>query len=175
MNRFQEFLYKLHPFLLSSVASILTAGQIIHAFLLRTHTSGILNLTGWICLWLAGIFGILPIITFRRTGGVPKGMSYMKTTRLVDTGIYAIMRHPQSGTAWLLINLGIILITMHWVSLILGSVSMTLAYIDLFKSDQYCLEKFGEEYKQYMQRVPRVNFIAGIIRLFSEGNNRPDE
>ena len=45
--------------------------------------------------------GLLPIITFRRKGGVAKGESYIKTTVLVDTGIYAIVRHPQGGTAWL--------------------------------------------------------------------------
>jgi len=25
--------------------------------------------------------------------------------------------------------------------------------------------KFGDDYKRYMQRVPRMNFILGIIRL----------
>jgi protein-S-isoprenylcysteine O-methyltransferase Ste14 len=42
-------------------------------------------------------------------GGVAKGEGYIKTTVLVDTGIYAIVRHPQGGTAWLLINLGVVL------------------------------------------------------------------
>jgi hypothetical protein len=84
----------------------------------------------------------------------------MKTTALVDTGIYAIVRHPQGGTAWLLINLGITLIAWHWTSMILGLVSMGLAYTDTFKSDRYCIEKFGDTYKHYMQKVPRVNHPA---------------
>jgi len=84
---------------------------------------------------------------------------------VVDTGIYAIARHPQGGTAWLLINLGVMLIAQHWSSVILGVVSMVLVYLDTLKADQYCVEKFGDEYKHYMARVPSVNFVAGIIWL----------
>ena len=139
--------------------------QIALAFFLRRPGPEALEWAGWICLWTSAIFGMLPIITFRRKGGVPRGESYIKTTVLVDTGIYAIVRHPQGGTAWLLINLGVMLIAQHWTSVVLGLVSMGLVYADTFKADRYCIEKFGDEYKRYMERVPRVNFVAGIIRL----------
>ena len=139
--------------------------QIALAFFLRRPGPEALEWAGWICLWTSAIFGMLPIITFRRKGGVPRGESYIKTTVLVDTSIYAIVRHPQGGTAWLLINLGVMLIAQHWTSVVLGLVSMGLVYADTFKADRYCIEKFGDEYKRYMERVPRVNFVAGIIRL----------
>ena len=164
MIRFKELLYNLNPYFLSSFASVLTVAQIVLAFFLHGHGSEALQWAGWICLWTSGIFGVLPIMTFRRKGGVPKGESYTKTTVLVDTGIYAIVRHPQNGTAWLLINLGVILIAQHWTSLVLGLASMVLVYADNLKDDQYCIEKFGVAYKEYMERVPRVNFVAGIIR-----------
>jgi protein-S-isoprenylcysteine O-methyltransferase Ste14 len=165
MKRFQEFVYGLHPFLLSSIAGVLTVAQIVLAFFLHRPGPEVLKWAGWVCLWTSAIFGWLPIITFRRRGGVAKGESYMKTTVLVDTGIYAIVRHPQGGTAWLLINLGVILIAQHWSSVILGLVSMVLVYVDTLKADQSCIEKFGDEYKHYIERVPRVNFVTGIIRL----------
>ena len=166
MKRFQEFIYnRLHPFLLSSIAGVLTVAQIILAFFLRRPGPEALEWAGWICLWTSAIFGWLPIITFRRKGGVAKGRSYVKTTVLVDTGIYAIVRHPQGGTAWLLINLGVMLIARHWSSVALGVPSMVLVYLDTLKADQYCIEKFGDAYRRYMERVPRVNFVAGIIRL----------
>jgi protein-S-isoprenylcysteine O-methyltransferase Ste14 len=165
MKRFREFIYSLHPFLLSSVAGVLTVAQIALAFFLRRSSSEAVEWIGWICLWTSAIFGVLPIITFRRKGGVAKGESYMKTTTLVDTGIYAIVRHPQGGTAWLLINLGVMLIAQHWTSMVLGLVSMGLAYADTFKADQGCIEKFGDAYESYVERTPRVNFVAGIIRL----------
>ena len=165
MKRFQSLLYGLHPYLLSSIASVLTVAQIVLAFVLKQPRLKAVEWAGWVCWWTGAILGVLPIITFRRKGGVAKGQSYMKTTVLVDTGIYAIVRHPQGGTAWLLLNLAVMLIAQHWPSVILGLASMALAYADTFKSDQYCIEKFGEAYRQYIESVPRVNFVAGIVRL----------
>jgi protein-S-isoprenylcysteine O-methyltransferase Ste14 len=165
MKHFQEFLFNAPPLLMSSIAGALTVAQIVLAFFLRRPGPEAIEWVGWICLWTSAIFGWLPIITLRRKGGVPQGQSYIKTTVLVDTGIYAIVRHPQGGTAWLLINLGIMLIARHWSSVILGLVSMVLAYVDTLKADQYCIEKFGDAYRRYMETVPRVNFVAGIIRL----------
>jgi protein-S-isoprenylcysteine O-methyltransferase Ste14 len=165
MKRLPESLYSLHPFLLASIAGVLTVAQIVLAFFLHGRGSEALQWAGWICWWTGAIFGVLPIITLRRQGGVAKGQSYMKTTVLVDTGIYAIVRHPQGGTAWLLLNLAAMLIAQHWSSVVLGLASMVLVYADTFKADQYCIEKFGDAYKRYMERVPRVNFVAGLIRL----------
>ena len=173
MKNFQKLLTSLHPLLLSSIASVLTVAQIILAFLLHGQPTAALQWVGWICVWTSGLFGMLPVITFRRKGGVPKGESYMKTTTLVDTGIYAIVRHPQGGTAWLLINFGVMLIAWHWTSVVLGLISMCLVYIDTFKSDQYLIEKFGDAYIQYKEKVPRINFVAGIIRLALRGNRNP--
>jgi protein-S-isoprenylcysteine O-methyltransferase Ste14 len=112
---------------------------------------------------------MLPVYTLRRKGGVPQGESYVKTTRLVDTGIYAIARHPQQGAAWLLINLGVMLVAQHWLIAVLGLASLPLVYLDTLKTDQYEIEKFGEAYRHYMARVPRVNFVAGIFRLLVRG------
>jgi protein-S-isoprenylcysteine O-methyltransferase Ste14 len=57
------------------------------------------------------------------------------------------------------------LIAQHWSSVLLGLISMALVYADSFKADQGCIEKFGDAYVAYMERVPRVNFVAGIVRL----------
>ena len=165
MERFQRFVHGLHPYLLSSVASVLTVAQIVLAFVVCRAQSVVLVRIGQVCLGMSSIFGVWPILIFRRKGGVAKGQSYIRTTRLVDSGLYAIVRHPQNGTAWLLINLGILLIAQHWSSVVLGLASMALAYLDTFKADQRCIEKFGEPYRQYAERVPRVNFVLGLIRL----------
>jgi hypothetical protein len=49
---------------------------------------------------------------------------------------------------------------------VLAVVGTSLLYVDTFRADDACIEKFGEEYVRYMQRVPRVNFVAGLFRLF---------
>jgi protein-S-isoprenylcysteine O-methyltransferase Ste14 len=89
----------------------------------------------------------------------------METTALVDTGIYAIVRHPQGGTAGILLNLALPLIGQHWLLIILAAMGMVLIYLDTFPADEACIEKFGQEYVRYMQRVPSVNFVAGLFRL----------
>jgi len=111
------------------------------------------------------MFGIIPIFALRRRGGVPKGKSYVHTTTIVDSGVYGVVRHPQGGLAWILLNLAVILIGQTWPIAILGIVSVVLVYLDTLKADQYAIQKFGEDYKRYMQIVPRINFLVGITRL----------
>ena len=111
------------------------------------------------------VFGWLPVIEFRKKGGVRKGESYIHTTRLVDTGIYSIVRHPQYMTFMLWAAAGMLLFQ-HWIVVFLGIPILPLTYIDLIKADKDATEKFGDDYKAYMKTVPRANFLLGIIRLF---------
>ena len=109
------------------------------------------------------IFGMLPTVEFRKKGSVKKGKSYIHTTQLVDTGIYSIVRHPQF-TTWILWAIAGMLLFQHWIIILLGIPIIPLTYIDLLRADKRLIEKFGGDYKQYMQKVPRANFILGIIR-----------
>jgi len=109
------------------------------------------------------VFGLLPVIEFRKKGGVRKGKSYIHTTQLVDTGIYSIVRHPQYVTFILWAIAGILLFQ-HWIIILLGIPIIPLTYIDLIRADKNAIEKFGDDYKAYMRRVPRANFLLGIIR-----------
>ena len=110
------------------------------------------------------VFGMIPTFEFRKKGGVKKGKSYIHTTKLVDTGIYSIVRHPQY-TTFILWAIAGILLFQHWIVILLGIPVIPLTYIDLIKADKDAIEKFGDDYKKYMQKVPRANFMLGIIRL----------
>lgn len=176
MSKRRVVLRGLPPHLLAWIWSVLLLLQVVLAFFVFTEPRlpG-LRTAGWI-IWILGtVFAIWPIFALRTRGGVAKGKSYMKTTVLVDTGIYAIVRHPQSGTAGILLNLALLLMGQHWLLLILAAVGMTLLYIDTFKADEACIDKFGGEYVRYMQRVPRVNFLAGIIRLLVQPGSESTE
>jgi len=109
------------------------------------------------------VFGWLPVIEFRKKGRVRKGKSYIHTTKLVDTGIYSIVRHPQYVTFILWAIAGMLLFQ-HWIIILLGIPIIPLTYIDLIRADKAAIEKFGDDYKAYMKKVPRVNFLLGIIR-----------
>ena len=110
------------------------------------------------------IFGMLPTVEFRKKGKVKKGKSYIHTTKLVDTGIYSIVRHPQYVTFILWAIAGMLLFQ-HWIIVLIGIPVIPLMYIDLLRADKQLIEKFGNDYKNYMQKVPRANFVLGIIRL----------
>ena len=111
------------------------------------------------------VFGCLPVIEFRKKGGVRKGKSYIHTTKLVDTGIYSIVRHPQYVTFILWAIAGMLLFQ-HWIIILLGIPVVPLTYIDLIRADNDAIEKLGDDYKAYMKRVPRANFLLGIIRQY---------
>ena len=117
------------------------------------------------------IFGMLPVMEFRKKGDVKKGKSYIHTTKLVDTGIYSIVRHPQYVTFILWAIAGMLLFQ-HWFIIILGIPIISLTYIDLIKADKDSIEKFGDDYKQYMKKVPRSNFVIGIIRHLQRRNRK---
>ena len=115
---------------------------------------------------LSGIvFGMLPVMEFRKKGRVRKGKSYIHTTQLVDTGIYSIVRHPQYVTFMLWAIAGVLLFQ-HWIVVLLGIPIIPLTYIDLIRADKDAVEKFGDDYKVYMKKVPRANFLLGIIRRY---------
>ena len=111
------------------------------------------------------VFGWLPVIEFRKKGEVKEGKSYIHTTKLVDTGIYSIVRHPQYVT-FILFAISGMLLFQHWIVIVLGIPIIPLTYFDLIKADKDAIEKFGDDYKAYMKKVPRANFLLGIFRRF---------
>ncbi|MBN1428542.1 MAG: isoprenylcysteine carboxylmethyltransferase family protein [Anaerolineae bacterium] len=142
----------------------LIVAQYILAFFVVYSPVPIIQWIGWGVWAISVIFGFAPIYILGRKGGVPKGKSYVETTRLVDTGLYSIVRHPQY-LAGILFNLAMMLISPHWSVIGLGMVSAVLIYFDIRAADQEGIEKFGDAYRDYMQRVPRANFLLGIARL----------
>lgn len=113
------------------------------------------------------VFGWLPIIEFRKKGKVKNGKSYIHTTQIVETGIYSIVRHPQYVTFMLWAIAGMLLFQ-HWIVVLLGVPIFPLTYIDLIKADKDAIKQFGDDYKTYMKKVPRANFLLGIIRRIKE-------
>jgi len=122
-----------------------------------------LRIFGIVLLVLSGFLGWFPIYKFRKKGGVPKGEGFAKTTKLVTTGIYSIVRHPQY-LAGMLLGFSAILISQHWLVLILGIPFMIIFYIAGWDEDKSCTKKFGKEYEDYIKKVPRFNLISGLIK-----------
>jgi protein-S-isoprenylcysteine O-methyltransferase Ste14 len=122
---------------------------------------------GWLVLSASAVFGWLPIFEFKKRGGVPEDQSYIKTTRLVTSGVYGVVRHPQF-LAGVLICLSMMLISQHPYSVVAGIVAaFTYAY-EVVPADRRLVEKFGDPYQRYKERVPALNFVVGLFRLLAQ-------
>ena len=139
-------------------------GQIGSAIAFHDPASNELRMNaGWFILMLSGLFGWLPIYTFRRLGSV-EGRGYMRTSALVDRGIYGIVRHPQY-LAGVLMAIALPLITWHWSVIVLGLIAAPIYYLNTYDEEDACINKFGDEYLDYVKRVPRMNFLSGLWRM----------
>ena len=149
-----------------TISTVLFVSQIVVGIYLLSGVSQIETLAyvGAGLYFFSGlVFGGLPVIEFRRRGRIRRGKSYIHTTKLVDTGLYSIVRHPQYVTFMLWAIAGMLLFQ-HWIVILLGIPIIPLTYVDLIKADRDAIDKFGDEYKAYMKKVPRTNFLLGIIR-----------
>ncbi len=152
----------------SCIYSVFLIVQMVLAYLFYNNLEldSVANI-GWLLLTISGIFGWLPIITFRKKGGVPKGKSYIYTTVLVESGIYSIVRHPQY-CAGIIMSIALVFITQYWINLILFFPIAIGFYLDSLQADKKLVEKFGIKYEQYMEKVPGMNPIKGIIRILKK-------
>lgn len=150
--------------ILATLLTIVMVGQIILSFVLyNPNGNSPLRTLGWGIWGLSAVFGWLPIFTFKKWGVVAKGKSYVHTTRLVDKGLYAIVRHPQY-VAGMMMGIALTLIAQHWIVAVLGGVTIVILYINTYEEETSARDKLGDAYVQYTQRVPRLNFVVGIIR-----------
>ena len=119
---------------------------------------------GWAILAVGIVLGMMPHSAFQRKGRAREGGRWLQTTVVVDSGVYAVVRHPMY-LSFILVILALILICQHWSSPIVGVPLMGYLCIAIRGEDKVDIEKFGDDYERYMQSVPRVNLILGVIRL----------
>jgi protein-S-isoprenylcysteine O-methyltransferase Ste14 len=131
---------------------------------LETRSYPALVVIGWV-FWSIGMVLVLaPMVMFPRRGGVPKGKTFVHTTKLVDTGAYALVRHPQYLGGMLAIFVTALCWYPHWLFAVLGVLGVLVVYLSCRYEEARLLEFFGEEYGRYMEKVPRLNIAAGLIR-----------
>jgi len=124
----------------------------------------ILRYVGWIVLAVGLLFFVSIAIYFPKKGKQQEGKSLMDTTVVVDSGTYGIVRHPQILGCILLMSASI-LISQHWLSTFIGIPIIVWSYTELSKEEEGLVIKFGDDYKRYIQKVPRTNFLLGTLRL----------
>jgi len=79
---------------------------------------------------------------------------FRKKGQLLTKGFYRISRHPiyvMVDITWI----GMAVTTVSWVLLALIAVYMIVVHFVMLVEEHICLEKYGESYREYMNRVPR--------------------
>jgi protein-S-isoprenylcysteine O-methyltransferase Ste14 len=141
------------------------ANPLVMTGVIQVGSHPALFIIGWVVWALGMVLVMAPIVTFPRRGGGAEGKSFANTTRLVDTGIYAIVRHPQYTGGIYAIFLTTLLWYPHWLFGVLGAPGAVVIYMACREEDRRLIEKFGDSYVDYMKRVPRTNVFLGLSRL----------
>ena len=122
-----------------------------------------LVVAGYTILGIGALFFILSVYTLRRKG----------TSNVVDSGIYSIVRHPMY-LGGMVMFFSHIFLGQNWIVAISTIVGIVCCYLIILSADQRNIEKFGDDYKLYMQKVPRANFLLGIIWLLGRRKSEHD-
>jgi protein-S-isoprenylcysteine O-methyltransferase Ste14 len=113
-----------------------------------------LFVVGWIILAIGALLVVLSVLTLKRKG----------TTNATDTGVYGIVRHPMY-TGGLVMFISHIFFGQNWIIAVNTIIGIVCCYLIMQSEEQKLIQKFGDEYTRYMQKVPRMNLFLGIIRL----------
>ncbi len=132
--------------------------------------SPVTSLVGWalICSSI-GTF-VIAMLSLRR-GGKPAA-GWENTTELTQRGIHSLVRHPMQ-LGGIVGACGMILVNPILPVLLLSAVSAACFALGVRAEDRFNLAKFGEPYRTYMEQVPALNLLAGLLaRLWAQKGRR---
>ena len=101
------------------------------------------------------VWGVLLVWTFQNLGrNLTDTVVTRKQHTLVTTGPYRWVRHPMYASAALAI-VGNSLVAANWYLFVVGCLALLLLVIRTRKEEQNLIAKFGDDYRNYMQRTGR--------------------
>jgi len=72
----------------------------------------------------------------------------------ITQGMYSFSRHPLYLSMFI-IYLGTSIATASWVFFLLGIANIFWIRIEVLVEERYCLKRYGNDYREYMNRIPR--------------------
>ncbi len=105
-----------------------------------------------LCIYVPSIImGIMAVLSFATT----------PVNQPVTTGVYRISRNPMSvGEVLIYVSIGIACVS--WIFLLLAIGASIIGYKSILAEERFCLNKYGNAYREYMHRTPRW---IGIPRI----------
>ena len=144
-------------YFIASILSVLAfpTNPLIIFKVIEPNNIKVLFYIGWI-FWIVGI--TLIILSYYH-------IFFRKVKVLIDSGIYGVVRHPMFLGGILGIFVTSIFLYQHWLFVIIGIPGIASWYLISREEERLNIEKFGDDYRLYTQKVPRMNLLVGIIRL----------
>jgi protein-S-isoprenylcysteine O-methyltransferase Ste14 len=163
LDRLQEGLFILIAVRLMGAAAILSMiAYLVNPGSMKWSSIALPDQVRWTGAVLGVIGGGLTIWTFRSLG---KNLTDTVVTRkahtLVTSGPYRWVRHPFYLSGALLVIAGS-LITANWFPALAGSIAIALLVIRTDKEEANLIARFGEDYREYMNRTGR--FVPRVTR-----------
>jgi protein-S-isoprenylcysteine O-methyltransferase Ste14 len=109
-----------------------------------------------------GAFGVAFLLWALRTLGknwAPSLSGVRRDTNLVTGGPYRVVRHPIYLGAFVFL-VALALLSANLLIIMLTLVLSFLLYVQLPEEESLLIDRFGDEYREYMRRTPR--FIPGF-------------
>ena len=118
-----------------------------------------LRIIGLIILVTGAFFVISAFIALKRKGKPETG--WENTTVMINSNIFRIVRHPlYLGTT--ISAIGLMSLYQSIPSTTVGIVSIFCCWMASKKEDAFNIEKFGDSYKEYVEKVPMWNAFKGL-------------
>lgn len=113
----------------------------------------LLRYLAWILFGLGIFLIVLSVVALR----------FNRKSSLIDWGVYKLVRHPMYLGA-ILLFLSWIVFLPHWIVILVSTINVVIVYWFVLEGERQNISKFGDSYRHYMNKVPRVNLLAGLFR-----------
>ena len=104
-------------------------------------------------------------LTHKARGGINRAD---ETIIFHREGLYKFIRHPQNlgGGTWFIFFPVILSQYTHFTILTVFAIALMIVslYIAAYLGEKENIEKWGDEYRQYLREVPRFNILLGVWR-----------
>jgi protein-S-isoprenylcysteine O-methyltransferase Ste14 len=87
-----------------------------------------------------------------RAVGFRVSETHASPEKIVSTGVYSVVRHPQY-LGWMLAHIGISALFSAWYSLLFTPVLLVIIYLISRKEEEELIKEFGKEYEDYKKKV----------------------
>ena len=137
-------LTKTEKMLALSTHAVITPLTVLYSIFLPLKIGTVWLYVGLPIFALALVMTVMPRINFATT----------PLDEPVTKGVYRISRHPIYLSGFLL-YVGIGIACASWVLLLFAAAWIVLWHIVVPAEERFCLEKYGDFYREYMNRTPR--------------------